>query len=431
MLWAAFAVLTLLALLVVVAPVIAHLQSLSRNSAELQEAASVNTSTKQVNLVLFQERLKELASERSEGKIGEAEYQKLKKECERTLLNDVEGLVETGPETASAVHKPRAYALGLISLIGIPIVSVAMYTQLGSYGELQQAKWTQQTQQVLAESSGDVGDALTQLEAKLASNPEYIDGWVLLGRSYLSMQRYPEAGRAFEQLIRQLKAQGQNPAPGYGLLAQSIYFANGTVTPGVQSALDKALSANPNEGNALSLMGISAFQQERYEDAIRHWQQIIEANPNDPNIDALRSGVARAEQLIEEQGGGSQTVGSGQAETANTELQVQVSLAANMQDRINPSDTLFVLARPVGARMPLAVARHSAAELPLAVTLNDSMAMGPMAKLSSAEQVEIIARISKSGTPQPQPGDIEGLAGPVVVSQQEEAVVLVIDKVLP
>jgi cytochrome c-type biogenesis protein CcmH len=192
------------------------------------------------------------------------------------------------------------------------------------------------------------------------------------------------------------------------------------------------------------LLGIAAFQEQRYEDAILHWQQILAANPDNPNADALRGGVLRAQQLVaakDSSAGAEQplptetTVDTDKtsatvAAEMSVELQIRVSLPDDLTGRVDPGDTLFILVRPVGERMPLAVTRRSASELPVTVTLNDSMAMGPMAKLSSAEQVEVVARISKSGTPQAQPGDIEGSVGPIVLHQQDDIVPLLLSTVV-
>jgi len=460
----AFLVLTALALLVVIAPIVNYMKASKKSSEDLSALSSEDTDIRQANLLLFEDRLAELGEEMQAGKISASEFSQLKTELGKSLLNDVGNVEQDKPNSTfhSASNNVRIYALGLLGLVGIPLVTVGMYTQLGSYQPLQQAQWTEETRALLAESANDTGEMLQQLESKLAANPQHIEGWVLLGRSYLSMQRYPESSRAFEQLIKQLEAQGENPAVGYGLLAQSIYFATDSVTPGVQSAVNKALAADPAEGNALSLLGIAAFQQGRYQDAIDSWQKILTARPNDPNAEALRSGVARAHELmaanaatasapLSEQMAAAQVESGGQSqpgklssnraaqETAAAsvndgqavELEVNITLPAQLHERVAPGDMLFVLARPVGARMPLVVTRRSASELPLTVTLNDAMAMGPMAKLSSAEQVEVVARVSKSGTPQPQSGDIEGVVGPIQLRSQQGAVTLSLDRVVP
>ena len=59
--------------------------------------------------------------------------------------------------------------------------------------------------------------------------------------------------------------------------------------------------------------------------------------------------------------------------------------------------------------MPLAIVRHTVAELPLSVTLDDTMTMSGGAKISSVPRIVIGARVSRSGTAIPQSGDLEGL----------------------
>jgi cytochrome c-type biogenesis protein CcmH len=93
--------------------------------------------------------------------------------------------------------------------------------------------------------------------------------------------------------------------------------------------------------------------------------------------------------------------------------------------KVSPGDTVFILARPAnGARMPLAVTRITVAQLPYRFNLDDSMAMSPGATISSHAQVVIIARVSKSGTPAPAKGDIEGISAPVAAGARGVTVVL-------
>jgi cytochrome c-type biogenesis protein CcmH len=97
------------------------------------------------------------------------------------------------------------------------------------------------------------------------------------------------------------------------------------------------------------------------------------------------------------------------AASAGAGLQVAVTLDPALADRVAPGDTLFIFARAAqGPRMPLAIVRRQAGELPLTVTLDDSQAMAPNFRLSAFPEVIVGARISKSGNATPQPGDLQG-----------------------
>jgi cytochrome c-type biogenesis protein CcmH len=107
-----------------------------------------------------------------------------------------------------------------------------------------------------------------------------------------------------------------------------------------------------------------------------------------------------------------------------------VRLAPHLADAVAPEDVLFVYARPVnGARMPLAVFKRTAKELPLDFTLDETMAMAPGNSLSSHVEVFLVARVSKSGSAAPQSGDLQGSTGPVKVGSSGS--VVVIDRRLP
>jgi cytochrome c-type biogenesis protein CcmH len=110
---------------------------------------------------------------------------------------------------------------------------------------------------------------------------------------------------------------------------------------------------------------------------------------------------------------------------------VHVALDPALAGNINPDDTVFIFARAVdGPRMPLAVARHQARELPLTVMLDDSMSMSQALKLSGFNKVTVGARISKSGNAMPQSGDLLGLRTPVTTTNTARHDII-IDSIIP
>jgi cytochrome c-type biogenesis protein CcmH len=134
--------------------------------------------------------------------------------------------------------------------------------------------------------------------------------------------------------------------------------------------------------------------------------------------------VALAEQAL-----GRTALAAAAAPVAGPRLQVAVSIAPELAGARPPAGTLFVFARAVGGPpLPLAVAKLDPAGLPLEVTLDDSMAMAAGMTLSSAKQVEVIARISASGQVRAQPGDLEGSSGPLALTEGAQQLSLRIDR---
>jgi cytochrome c-type biogenesis protein CcmH len=107
-----------------------------------------------------------------------------------------------------------------------------------------------------------------------------------------------------------------------------------------------------------------------------------------------------------------------------------VKLADALSGKTAPSDTLFIFARAEsGSRMPLAILKGGAKELPRSFALDDSMGMSPAVKLSETASVVVEARISRSGNAVTQPGDLVGVSKPVAPGAT--GVAIVIDKVVP
>ncbi|MBU6955011.1 c-type cytochrome biogenesis protein CcmI [Hahella sp. HN01] len=412
--WLAIVLLAVLAIAIIAVPLLSILKSGSQGAGARRDTA---------NVALFEDRLTELRAELKAGQISDAEFHDLHIELEKSLLNDAEPGAQN---TAYRSSRMRQVLVLVLVVVGVPVTALLMYQQVGDYKGLRQVEWMKETRLQLALAGNDPEEILRRLRDRLLEQPDHVEGWALLGRSLMTMQRYAEAEEAFRHLAELLAAEGENPAGAHGLRAQALFFKEGRLSAPVRAALEQALKTDPNEGSSLSILGVAAFQEQRYAEAAKFWRRIIELNPNDPNAAAIRNGVARAEQLAAEQANQQPAQAAGGAS-----LQLQVSLGESLNGQAEPGDTVFILARPAdGTRMPLAVVRKTVGELPVSVTLDDSMAMGPMAKLSSAETVEVVARVSKSGSPQPQPGDLQGVVGPIQLRAQNEPLNLVIDQLV-
>jgi hypothetical protein len=108
--------------------------------------------------------------------------------------------------------------------------------------------------------------------------------------------------------------------------------------------------------------------------------------------------------------------GQGQrtATTAARSIQVSVKLSPALAAKAAPGDAVYIFARAAqGPKMPLAIVRKQVKDLPVTVTLDDSMAMVPEMNMSRFPVLVIGARVSKSGDAITKPGDLEGYTAPL------------------
>lgn len=383
-----------------------------------------------LNVQLFRDRQKELEQDLALGIIDSEKHTQLLAELKQSLLSDI----PSGSVTVDTPSLERRFAysapvLFLLVVVGLPLASWLLYGKLGSAPAIADAAWVQETH-ALMEKAKDMPDLLQRLQSRVDERPDNVEGRILLGRVHMAMQDFTSAANDFATVASLLEKMGENPAPAYGMQAQALFLQKDEVTPDVRVAVDAALNAYPEEGNALSILGIEAFKQARYREAIGYWHRVIAADPNSSNSEALKAGIEKARALLAETEPASPDTQGGESGAA-AKLVVSVTLDEALGGQVQGDETVFILARPAaGGRMPLAVTRVKASDLPTTVTLDDSMAMGPMAKLSSVDQVEVLARVSRSGQPIPQSGDLEGSAGTITVGGTV-AVDIKIDRALP
>jgi cytochrome c-type biogenesis protein CcmH len=236
----------------------------------------------------------------------------------------------------------------------------------------------------------------------------------MLARSWSARGQFDKALPAFQRVL-ELHPRDAQALADY---ADALASTRPTRLEGEPERLIKrALEIDPDNVKALSLAGTLAFDHQDFAAAAERWQHAITAS--DPAADTtgeLRSALAEARQraglpalpagaVATAPAASSAPLATGQAGAITGRISLSAALAAGL----SPTDTLFVFARaPAGSRMPLAILRKSVRDLPLDFTLDDSLAMSPAARLSSAQQVVVSARISKTGDAVPQAGDLQG-----------------------
>ncbi|MBL4827262.1 MAG: c-type cytochrome biogenesis protein CcmI [Spongiibacteraceae bacterium] len=387
---------------------------------------------RQINTNLFKARLAELASERDRGDLSDSEFQRLEVELERRLLEDVQD-----KETSFVLVTQRSWKVPLVLSLSIPLTAWLIYGQIGA-----QADWEIKSimkEARLADAAGrdssEFAHQLTQmLSARLEQKPDDPHYLMLLANTQMNLKNYPAATGAYQRMVDIVPSD-----PGIlGQYAQALYLSsNREMTTKVSEIVKKTLALQADQPTVLGMLGIHNFEQGEYQVAIDYWQRLLPSlGPVSPNSQMIRQGIEQAQSLLDKASGNTISAQESTAKvdtpqaTSSASLQVQVSIEKGFSAAANTP--VFVFARAVGGpRMPLAVARLTVADLPANITLDDSMAMAPSLKLSSFDQVEVIARISKKGIANASPGDIEGIVGPVTLSTTKAPLTLLINRILP
>jgi cytochrome c-type biogenesis protein CcmH len=333
-----------------------------------------------LNVTLYQERVRELEGEHQAGILSAAQLQAGRDDAARELLTDTAGAEIGGKVGVLGRKVPLAAALLM------PLLGYGLYLHWGAIDAVERAR-------TFAVQPQSIEAMTARLEASVEDNPESAEGWYFLGRTYMAQERAGEAAKAFERAVG---IAGREPEL-LGQWAQALYFAgNKQWTEQLQALTDEALKADPAEATSLGLLGIAAYESARFEEAIGFWERLVAVLPEqDPSRQAIQGGIARAREQLDPQAA---TAPTPPAAANAPGLTVKVDLAAALRDKVQPSDSVFIFARATsGPPMPLAVKRLTVADLPAEVSLSDSDAMMPQLKLSGFAQVQLVARISRSG----------------------------------
>ena len=352
------------------------------------------------NLATFEERRAELAEDLADGRLDAASHRALLAELDRALLADVGTATPTGVKMAARPARRVLWA----SAVLMPLLALLFYAPWGlSFGAAEDLAFKAELE-VFDAAQAALGEdptapeiaglrlRLEGLEQRLRSlDAKEPDGWFLVGQRAMDLGAFAQAATAFEE-VEKLTG-GALVALVYR--AQALYLANDRrLDPTARALVDRVLATVPDQPVMLELLAMDAFSQARYREAAETFRRVLAAGVTNPaRRQFLEDAQRRAAEL-----GGLDLAALGEAAPAGPGIAVDLTVAPAWLENLPAQAQLFILARPPGGRMPLAVERHNPATQ-LSVRLGPEDAMSPAMSIVGQEAVEVVARLSMDGSP--------------------------------
>jgi cytochrome c-type biogenesis protein CcmH len=387
----------------------------TRRNAAVPDAESAG-------IAVFRDQKRAVDADFASGAISAAERDVVLSDLAQRVADEV----GAAPRTAPSGAMPRqSWPLAIALLVAIPVLSIVLYGRLGDPAAAALAQVSDGGNEL---SDKQIAAMIGALERRLEQHPENAEGWALLARSYYTLGRFPAAAEAYTKALA-LAPDNPDLLADY---ADTLGMTQGHRLAGKPLALvERALSIDPQHGKALALAATAAMEAHDPSKALAYWRRLAAELP------AGSDDATQVAAVIAELGGGAPdavktTRAPAQLAEASSggTISGRVTVSPSLAPKVAPTDTVFIFARaPTGPRMPLAVLRIPASELPKEFTLDDSMGMAGGAKLSSAAEVVVEARLSRSGNAIPQPGDLLGKSGPI--KPGVTALNITIDQVVP
>ena len=355
-----------------------------------------------VNIQAAATRLSELKLELENGLISQERFDNYKLELETTALDDLRNTASSDTQE----HKGNKILAVIVALL-VPLLSITIYQQLGDEAAFNPQLQTDES----AVASQEIEKMLIAVEQAVKENPDDVEGRIALAQVYVELERFSDAATVYLELNK-LRPNEPDILVNY---AEALARSHGNRLTGKPTELlNAALQIEPKHGRALWLAGFAEQQADNKEGALAHWRHLLAGMEEGSEV------FQHLENLISELANGTpapNVVTSNQSAAVQQSIQVKVTLASEFQSKVDPNTTLFIYARASeGPAMPLAVHKGLAKDLPITVTLDDSMAMMPQMTLSRFPKVIIGARLSSNGQPQGQSGDYEGYSDTIEVS---------------
>ena len=381
------------------------------------------------NIEYAREQLAEIDLQLADATISEEDYQELKQEIEARLASDIDLEASVDPamdaqQTASAAS--NAVLITLLCCL-VPILAGVTYLVTGDPAAVTRTAVAQEPASASEHDQGGLGTDINQLvqslEQRLKTNGDDIQGWTILARTYRQLGRFTDAVAGYRRLN---ELQPNNP-DHYAGLAEAISAArNGVLNQEARDAVARVLELNDKHAQGLWLAGMGELQAGNNQQAIEYWKRLrveMEGYPEQQaeldrviqetaadggQLNGSKAESAEVAQAAEKEQPEAKPSDQAADEAATVSIRVRAELDPSVAEKVNAGDTVFIIARAQnGPPAPLAVKRLTVADLPISVTLTPADAMLPQLSIATFPQLELVARVSKTGQPITQPGDIQ------------------------
>lgn len=353
----------------------------------------VSQNDESTNILLAQNRMQALNDELENGIITQPQFDALQNELMLHLHQDL----SNSHEHVIDENKGRWLALPLA--IFVPLLALALYS---IKGDLRAFDLPMTTAAGTPKTVTDINAMVEKLAQKMAQDPQDPQGWIMLARSYKVLKRYPDAVSALRKARALLGDEPQTLLQ----LADVIAMQNGGSLLGEPTEIvAKALALDADNDMGLWLYGLANAEDGKFNEAIGYWKKLqTHYKPNDADYAEVQKLIDQAREALGEKVDGTKEVSSPAA--SGKSLHLAVALDDKFKSTVSSEDYVFIYAQPAqGGKMPLAVVKKQVKDLPIDITLDDSMAMMPNMTISSVANVQVSARVSKSGNASPQSGE--------------------------
>lgn len=365
------------------------------------------TSRRQMNAAIYREELDKLEADRLAGTVDADNYEQAHAEMRQRLFQDTDEA-----DDLAVLGSPKKTIVGIC--LFVVLLSAGLYFYLGDAARIAEKS----AEQPMTQEAVD--KMVTEFAAKMEKEPDNLKGWAMLARSYRILGQNAEAAKAYARAGSFVDTDPQLLADYADVLAAN---ANGNFAGKPQQLLNKALALDPNNLLALWLSGTAAFNAQNYKAAVQYWEKLEKQLP--PETDEAR---AIASSIAEARSKGGLAPAATPA-INNRGVSGRVGISSALQSKVNAGDTLMVIARKPGERMPVAVLKTPVTTFPVSFVLNDALAMSPNALISQLPEVSVEVRISKTGMAMPEAGDLISAAQTIKVGTTDAR--LLIDQVRP
>ena len=351
------------------------------------------------NAKVYRDQILDLDREHDSGHISDQEWQQSRDELSLRLLEDTSAV----DDPAAKTEKPAIWT-AVVLAVALPLGSMAMYMWVGQPEALNPLALKTPDQV----DPKDLTKMAQTLAEKLQDKPDNLQGWVMLGRTYRTLENFDAALRAYDSALK-LSDDDDLKLERIEVIAMQ---RQGQFEGEPWNVIREVLQRDPQHFGALLTAGSASYAEGKFADALKYWEQARKPlDANNPDLQGLESAIATVRERL-----GMPPAKATPAATSGLNVTGQVNLSASLKSKASPNDVVFIYATPAnGDRMPLAIFKTTVSQLPFNFTLDDSTAMAPDRKLSAAGEVMVKVRVTKSGNAMPQSGDLSGSLGPVKV----------------